>query len=238
MLSSSFEGFSQSLRILLEAVFRSNELILVDPHEVAGNVEQGFTNLLNAFHSLYDSAKTNPNVNIDWYGTPEIATILSIRNARHHNISNRVRGLYTYHLDQENPQDFIQYLILDYPETEDGGRTFQTLISWNDMDEMLSLPQAQNYLRASVPPAIREYLNSDLINSYPKTYDLPKSNIFLNATPLVVNAAMKVVPFIKDHVLPRSLEAKHFINHFENVSAADTKNHIIEQIPVFLPVRS
>jgi hypothetical protein len=84
--------------------------------------------------------RTISAIDFDWYGTPETATILAIRNARHHNFANNIRGLYAYHLQQEIPGDFAPYLILDYPETEDGGTTFQTLVSWNDIDTMLSLP--------------------------------------------------------------------------------------------------
>ncbi len=54
MLTQAFEAYSQSLRILLEAVQKSHSLIFVDPHEASGNIEQGFTTVLNAFHSLYD----------------------------------------------------------------------------------------------------------------------------------------------------------------------------------------
>lgn len=235
MLSASFEGFCQSLRILLEAVWRSNDLILVDPHEAAGNIELGFTNLLNSFHSLYDISKRN-GIELDWYGIPEIATILAIRNARHHNIANRIRGLYTYQLQKDHPAEFTPYLILDYPETKDGGTTFQTLISWGDFDEMLSMPTSATKLRASVPPAIRNYLNSDGINTQAIKSNLDKHSVFLNATPLIVNAGIKFIPAIKDLITPKSIEAKHFITHFQNIEPADTQQHVIHKISIFLPV--
>ena len=211
MLTTAFDAYAQSLRILLEAVWRSNELIFIDPHEASGNIEQGLTNLLNAFHSLYDGVRTKSAIDFDWYGTPETATILAIRNARHHNFANNIRGLYAYHLQKEIPDDFAPYLILDYPETEDGGTTFQTLISWGDIDTMLDLPNEVTRLRASTTPIIRNYLNSTVINSYPARYDLAKETIFLNATPLVVNASIKIIPVVRDFVRPRSLEARHFL---------------------------
>ncbi|WP_374949579.1 hypothetical protein [Mucilaginibacter sp.] len=236
MLTNAFEAYAQSLRILLEAVLRSNALVLVDPYEASGNIEQGFTNLLNAFHSLYDGVRTIPAINFDWYGTPETATILAIRNARHHNFANNIRGLYAYHLQQEKPEDFAPYLILDYPETEDGGTTFQTLISWCDIDTMLDLPVDVTRLRASTTPIIKNYLSSDVINTFPERYDLSKENVFLNATPLVVNASIKIIPIVKDYVRPRSLEARHFIEHFDGLPPANTQQHAIEQISIFLPV--
>lgn len=236
MLTKAFEAYAQSLRILLEAVLKSHSLIMVDPHEASGNIEQGFTTVLNAFHSLYDNIRLIPEIEFDWYGVPETATILALRNARHHNFANKIRGLYAYHLEQDEPEKPVEYLILDYLETEDGGKTFETLVSWGDIDEMLSLPNATTKLRNSVVPKIRDYLYGDLINSYVDKFGIGKTNIFVNVTPLIVNASMKIVPIIKQYVTPRSTEAKHFIHHFENVFPADTGKHEINNISVFLSV--
>lgn len=59
MITDAFEAFAHSLRMLLEANHHATELLFVDPHEAAGNIEQSLTNALNAFHSLYDSAQTS-----------------------------------------------------------------------------------------------------------------------------------------------------------------------------------
>jgi hypothetical protein len=235
MLSSSFESLSQSLRILSEAVLRSHDLIMVDPHEASGNIEQGFTNLLNAFHSLYDKIKLDTSIDFDWYGIAETATILAIRNARHHNTANRIQGLYAFQLEKPNPTDFIKYIVIDYPETEDGGSTFQTLISWGDMSDMLALPNNITKLRPSAIELIRDYLASDLMNTYAGKYNVPAPHVFFNATPLIVNALIILIPIIKGQVKPRSTEAKLFLSHFDNVLPTNTKKHEIFPITVFLP---
>lgn len=234
MITDAFEGFAQSLRILLEAVHRSQELLFVDAHEAAGNIEQGFTTVLNAFHSIYDSAQDLP-VTFDWYGTRETATLLAIRNARHHNLANRIRGLYTYHLQQPHPEDWKPYVIVSYPETDDGGSTFDVPISWYDIRTMLRMPKEQSKLRPSASEGIAEYLAAEQLDSYAAAYQVPEESVFLNATPLVVNAARKCVPILKPFVTARSTEAKLFVSHFESVFPADTKTHIVDKISVFLP---
>ncbi len=55
--------------------------------------------------------------------------------------------------------------------------------------------------------------------------------LFLNATPLIVNAAIKFVPRIK----PRSLEARTFLDVFESVLPAGTHSYEDNKISVFLP---
>lgn len=236
MLNASFENYSQSLRMLMEAVRRSNDLIFVDPFEASGNIEQGFTNLLNAFHSLYDAIRTEKIVDFDWYGTPETATLLAIRNARHHNFANKVRGLYAYHLEKDQPADIERYIIVDYPETEEGGTSFQTLISWKDMKTIFSLSRDITRLGPNVHMVIKNYLNDNLMDSYSSKFSLPAEVIFFNATPLIVNASKKIIPLIKDKITARSTEAKVFINLFDHVYPANTQAHILHEISIFLPI--
>ncbi len=99
---------------------------------------------------------------------------------------------YAYHLEHDEPERHVEYLILDYPETEDGGKTFETLVSWGDIDEMLSLPNATTKLRNSVVPKIRDYLYGDLINSYVDKFGINKTNIFINVTPLIVQTMKSI----------------------------------------------
>jgi hypothetical protein len=67
-------------------------LLAVDRQEAVGNVETSLSSVLNAFHSLYDAIeKELGDHSVDWYSTPELATVLALRNARHHNKANRTR---------------------------------------------------------------------------------------------------------------------------------------------------
>ncbi|MBS1020103.1 hypothetical protein JK205_14370 [Gluconobacter cerinus] len=234
MITDTFEAFAHSLRILLESVWRSTELILVDPHEAAGNIEQGLNQALNAFHSVYDVARTIKEIDFDWYATPQTATILAIRNARHHNIAKRIRGLYTYHLQQEHPENPRPYLLIDYPETEDGGDTFDVPISWFDLNNMLCMPQEENKLRKSAVRTISEYLSQDKLNEYHEILNISPSSIFINVTPLIVNACKKFTPVIRPYVKPRSLESRQFLTMFDDVFEADTHKHIVNKINIFL----
>jgi hypothetical protein len=92
-ISNVFEDLSQSLRVLLESHYKTHVqgLINVDRAEAVGNVEVALTSVLNSFHSLSDATKKEKSLDINWYGTPELAFVLAIRNARHHNLSNKIR---------------------------------------------------------------------------------------------------------------------------------------------------
>jgi hypothetical protein len=234
MITDAFEGFAHSLRILLEAVYRSQELLMVDAHEAAGNIEQGLTNALNAYHSVYDSALAH-GIKFDWYGTPETATLLAIRNARHHNSANRIRGLYTYHLQQKTPENWKPYVIVDYPTTEDGGDTFDLPISWYDLKTLLNLPSGESRLRSSARESILDYLVAEKMDSYAAEQGVEEEAVFINVTPLMVNAARKFVPAVRPHLKPRSMESKIYSQLFENVMAADTHSHVVDKISIFLP---
>lgn len=130
-IGNAFEELSQSLRVLLEANYYSRELLFVDRAEAIGNIETALTNVLNSFHSLYDA--TNKQLQekpIDWYKTGSLAFILAIRNARHHNHANRIRTLYTYHLQEsENFQTMEQYILIDFPSLEEEADTFDVYVS-------------------------------------------------------------------------------------------------------------
>ncbi len=69
MTPQAFEDLAQSMRVLLESRYSANGLFTVDFTEAVGNIESGFTGVLNAFHSLYDAMqKDGIGSRVDWYG--------------------------------------------------------------------------------------------------------------------------------------------------------------------------
>ncbi|MDN3564075.1 hypothetical protein QWZ14_06745 [Paeniroseomonas aquatica] len=179
-------------------------------------------------------SKTHKEI-FNWNEFPETATILAIRNARHHNLANRIRGIYTYHLQQAHPEDFKEYLLVDYPESDDGGDTFDTPVSWYDLETLLSMPPTKTRLRPNVNSLISEYMMRDIFNKYPSKYSIEKQVIFFNIIPIVVNAAIKISPLIKSFVKARSLEAKTYLDLFSFMDSINTKKHIIDKIQISLP---
>ena len=151
LIENVFEGIAQSLRILLEADFRANHqgLLFVDRGEAVGNIETALSSVLNAFHSLYDvMGKQLGNNSIDWYRTGSLATILAIRNARHHNIANSIRTLYTYHTQEaERLDQMVQYVYVNFPFSEKGADTFDVYMSWADLHQLLNLPKSETRIR-------------------------------------------------------------------------------------------
>ncbi|WP_338943590.1 hypothetical protein [Paraburkholderia sp. 22B1P] len=97
-VSHSFEDLAQALRILLEAHSRAERqgLIRIDRAEATGNIENAVSGVLNAYHSLFD-AMSKAQMQPDWYRTPELALMLVLRNARHHNHARKIRTLYTHY---------------------------------------------------------------------------------------------------------------------------------------------
>lgn len=204
-VSITFEDLSHALRVLLEADLRANRygLLVTDRAEAVGNIETGLASVLNGFHSLYDAIQKEVQPEpIDWYRTPPLATILALRNARHHNLARKVRTLYTFHYQEaENPGRMKQYILVDFPPTDGpDADTFNVYISWSDFDRLLALPRAQSKLREETCQLIRAYLGSSRFGEYAIHYHLRMDQVFLNVVPLLVNAAAKIVPLIQERV--------------------------------------
>ncbi|HCM9477347.1 TPA: hypothetical protein N5N91_004553 [Enterobacter roggenkampii] len=237
MLTHSFETLAQSFRIMIESDWNYKRLLNVDRAEAIGNLESGLSTQLNAFHSFYDQmlALQFPP---DWYLTPELLSILVIRNARHHNKANRIRTLPTYHRYEISPPEREKtYFYVDTPETEDGGDFFNVPISWADIDEMLSLPKNESKLKPEARERVREYLNADLFEKAAQERGFTKGDIFINYVGLSHNAGVALYPYIKDNIVPDddSVEAKYFIKHFETVESADTRNPVFSLTRFKLP---
>lgn len=237
MIAASFEDLAQALRVLFEASISAQQLLFVDRAEAVGNIEAGLNSVVNAFHSLYDATeKEIPRQTLDWYKHPELATILAIRNARHHNKANKIRQLYNFHVQTTStPQDVRKYVVVDFPAQEDGADTFDVYLSWADLDEFLALPTKESKMRAQTIDGIRAYLAADKFPQHAARHGLALDCVFFNVVPLIVNAAGKLVPHISPRISPKSTEAKAFASLFKDMPPALTTNHAAEAIAFFLP---
>lgn len=236
-IGNAFEEFAQSLRVLLEANYHARELIFVDRAEAIGNIETALTNVLNSFHSLYDSInKQLQEKPIDWYRTGSLAFILAIRNARHHNHANRIRTLYTYHLQEsKNFQSMEQYVLIDFPSLEEEADTFDVYISWEDIVDLISMPKNISKMKPDTCSIIIGYLNSEKFSEYAEMYKLQEGKVFLNIVPLIVNAVIEIVPLIKDYCNSNTTESNTFKELFSIIKPADTINHDVNCGPFVLP---
>jgi hypothetical protein len=237
-IGSAFEELSQSLRVLLEANYYAQKLIFVDRAEAIGNIETALTTVLNSFHSLYDAInKQLQEKPIDWYRTDSLAFILAMRNARHHNHANRIRTLYTYHLQEsKNFQTIEQYVLIDFPSLEEEeSDTFDVYVSWEDIGELISMPKNISKMTGDTCSEIIYYLNSKKFSEYAAMYDLPEGKVFLNIVPLIVNAAIAIVPLIKDYCNSNTTESNAFKELFSTIKPADTIKHDVNCGPFVLP---
>jgi hypothetical protein len=145
LIDHAFDDLAHSLRVLLEAHYRAHGggLLMVDRAEAVGNIENALSSVLNGFHSLYDAMGSELNERpIDWYTNGPLATILALRNARHHNKANKIRTLYNYHArESARPDRMTSYVLIDFPASEEGADTFDVYISWSDLDQLLAMPK-------------------------------------------------------------------------------------------------
>lgn len=239
MISQTFDDLSHALRVLLEARLRANELFFVDYLEAVGNMEAAFSGVLDSFHSVYDAMQKEEIGNrIDWYATPELCFILALRNARHHNLANKIRTIFRYHEDtQVDSTKSKDYLIVNFPPGDEDATSFDLPISLGDIDQLLNLPPKVSRLRASAKPLIWEYLSLESINESIKRDKKTFDDVFVDVVSMIVNAGIVLRPSIEDKLSPKSLESKHFDVHFKVVPPAKMNEPIVEGIKFFRPTK-
>lgn len=235
-LSDAFEDLSHSLRVLLEANARAHRggLLEIDRAEVVGNIEMGLGSVLNSFHSLYDALdKAGHDGLIDWYGTPQLSTILALRNARHHNLARKIRTMYSYYAQEAEKIGRIEmYILVDFPAEEEGADTFDVYLSWADLRVLLAMPSRQSRLRETVARSIGTYIGVEKFKDYAQHFQLEEDRVFFNVVPLLVNAAIELIPRIKHLVRPRSTESEIFLELFDHVLPANTSEHEVNCGPI------
>ena len=234
-ISDAFEDLSHALRVLLEADFRAKAggLLHLDRAEAVGNIESALAGVLNAFHSLYDATSKDDSLSIDWQSTPELATILALRNARHHNHAKKVRTLYTYYNQEaEKVGSMEMYVLLDFPATEDGGDTFDLFMSWKDFNDFLAMPTSTTRIRPPNVEAIRRYLGASQFPAYAEGFDQSEDRVFFNIIPLICNAAAIVVPMIASLINPQSTESKTYLWLFSDMPRSDISSPEVNCGPI------
>lgn len=239
LIDHAYDDLAHSLRVLLEADFHANRggLLFTDRAEAVGNIETALGAVLNAFHSLYDAIDTQLGQRvIDWYRAGELATILAIRNARHHNKANKIRTLYTYHARGSwRPDRMRQYVLIDFNSPEEGADTFDVYLSWADFDMLLSMPRSESRISCASCEIIRKYLGTARYEAYAAYYGFGKDRVFFNIVPLIVNAAAVITPLIKRYLTNLSMESQTYATLFEDMTPADTKRPDVTCGPFVLP---
>jgi hypothetical protein len=186
---------------------------------------------------LYDAIDTElGRPLIDWYITGELATILAIRNARHHNKANKIRTLYSYHARGSwRPDGMRQYVLIDFNSPEEGADTFDVYLSWADLEILLAMPRTESRLRPEVSALIHDYLGTAQYGDYAAAYELGKDRVFFNVVPLIVNAAAVITPLVRPYLTGRSMESRTYAALFEDMISADTKRPDVACGPFVLP---
>jgi hypothetical protein len=237
-VTDAFEDLSHALRVLLEADIRAHRqgLLQLDRAEAVGNIETALAAVLNAFHSLHDAISKEGHGNIiDWYKTPELATVLTLRNARHHNQAKKIRTMYSYYTQESEIIGRMEmYILVDFPAQEEDADTFDVYLSWADLKTLLALPSRATRIKESVAQSIRTYIRTAKFQDYATYYHLDEERIFFNVVPLLVNAAVKLVPLIEHLVSPRSMEGETYLTLFQHVLPTDTQNHEVNCGPIAL----
>ncbi len=239
LIDHTFEDLAQSLRVFVEAHIRATSLglLCVDRVEAVGNIENALSSVLNAFHSMYDATTKDVNkTSVDWYKNGPLATILAIRNARHHNKANKIRTLYTYHArTASHPTHKVHYVLVDYLAQGEGAQIFEVYLSWLDFSNFLCMPRQDRRLTDGVCEIIQSYLGTSKFRSYALQYGLADSRVFFNVVPLIVNAAATIVPLISSSLQKRSTESSAFAMIFSDIPQTNMANPDVSCEPFFLP---
>ncbi|WMW64043.1 hypothetical protein [Nitratidesulfovibrio liaohensis] len=241
IVTDAFEEWAHSMRVLFEAHSHAHYggLLNVDSAEAVGNIEVALSSVLNAFHSMNDILKKiEYDGKIDWYGCPELAIILVLRNARHHNHARKIRTMYTYYFQEaEQVGSMERYVLVNFP-LADGENTFEVYLSWADLKFLFSISCTETRIKPEVMNKISSYIGCDKFCSYSSYYEVGEDNVFFNIVPLIVNAAIKIVPTISSLMSPRSLEGRTMLNLFCNGTPAKTKEHEVNAGPIaYVPWR-
>lgn len=219
MISDRFEDFAQSLRIFIEQKIRFQQLFLIDAGEAIGNVELACKGMLDTFASLHDAVRATPEVDFNFYANPLCCCVLAYRNAKHHNQAHGIRSVHRY--AQQNGRE--DYLLVDFPagEGEEGGGFIDHHASWGDFCTLLDMPLNQSRLRSNARDLIRDRIGADEFENFAARDEVPVTRIFVNVIPVIIGAGSEFLPYLKAHIRPLSVEARHFVFHFEEVEQAN-----------------
>ncbi len=210
MIDQCFEDLSHALRIYGEHMFKFHTLALIDKDEAVGNLNQGFSSILNGMHSLYDANKRRGGS--DWYAKDEFLFVAALRNARHHNNANKIRQVFDMHW----PGDRSGRVLLLVPEPgEEGASCLEYYISLSDLDMLLSQESKVNRLPANAKSRIRDLMRWDLIESIANDNLVPMQRVFYNAIPILIDACVEIFPDIAKEIIGKSTESQIFKAVFE-----------------------
>lgn len=227
MISENFNQFSHALRSNVENYLRAKQLFAIDRDEAVANFELGMTNVLNTFHSLYDACNMNASIKIDWHGIPELMVVLSVRNAKHHNHSNKIRSFFSVKAKEIIAGLEKRTLLVNFPKQDAQVDCIDFYINWLDLDSYL-IQARKNIKKEKLEEGsrlIRSYLNADVFEAYANRHNLTFDDVYINLVPLVMNAGITLYPSIKDFIKPLSTESEIFNCHFRDESCFDTRNH-------------
>lgn len=220
-ISEAFDSFSHALRLNTEHLIHAPALMKVDPQEAAGNLDTGLSAVLNGFHSIYDAAQASSQINFSWNKAAPTATLLAIRNARHHNHAHRIRSVETYFTRPRQGRVSGEFGLVTYGAASPlEQRLFVQALSWQDVNELLNLPYSVTRLNAQRAQTINDYLGGDTLTSFAasRTQEVP---IFFDILPIITNAAKAAVRVLEREIEVLSMEGKDFLAHFKGVGEVD-----------------
>lgn len=240
LVAQAFEDLAHAFRVLAEARTSANRLFTVDYAEAVGNIEAGYSRVLDSFHSLYDAMeKEGIRDRVDWYAVPELCAVLALRNARHHNLCSKVRTLFRYHdAVVQPPTERCRYLMMTFPPGDEDAMTLDLPIALGDLDALLKLPPADLRMRTSVPALLDTYFALPMARTKAAEAGLTIANVAMDVISILVNAGIALHPHIADRIQHLSTESKVFDTHFKIVPKARMKEPAFQSFEFFRPSRA
>lgn len=238
LLDQSFDDLAHALRRLMEADWDARaRLMAIDRAEAVGNIDSAFTAVLNAFHSIHDILGNAPgSPSTQWFSIGPLALVLAVRNARHHNHANKIRSIYTRHVQEApSPDEARAYILIDFPREDSFEGAFSMHLSWGDLRTYFDMPSRESFLKESTRETIEEYLGSRSYKTYASDHGCEESQVMFNAIAVVVDAGVAMLPFIADRLHTTSSEGHAYRAMFETSIPSDPRQPVIKKMNFRLP---
>ncbi|MCY1310871.1 hypothetical protein D9M70_611090 [compost metagenome] len=98
------------------------------------------------------------------------------------------------------------------------------------------MPRKTTLIREETEELVRNYLPGDAVSAAACSAGLVEGRAFFNVIPLIVNAGIVVVPYLKNRVTTRSMEAETYLKIFDGqVSLANARKPDVKPRIVAFP---
>ena len=167
------------MRLYGEQAIRSNALASVDLEEAVDSLDRAFDAKLEHFHSLYDCLKTNGT---NLFGHGASATVILVRNARHHDRTGLFQSWNALMLKQGGllRMQGASFLLVGYRLAGEEGGVSEYYVRRSDFEHLLRKPSRFIPKPEDLRMLLRQDLAFDVVDQYGHKHRFPQEQVFVN----------------------------------------------------------